>query len=124
MTLGALTAGTAGDGVVSLSSGGDIVLTGNVVANNSALIASQDAIYVDSGNDIILGAATNVTANTSGQIRLLAFGEVNLKATDGNGGNCCVGATNISAAGDVRIFSSNGRIFRSDDLAVHLSGND
>ena len=121
LSLGAITAGTAGNGLVTLGNSGaasDINLTGNLQATNAGLADTAAAISVTSGRDILIASTTNLTSVTSGAIRLNAARAVNLKVDDFG----FSGANNaLTAAGNLDITAGTS-ISRTDNNAISGSG--
>ena len=121
LTMGAVTAGTGGNGTVTLTNAGagsDITLNGTVQATNAALADTAAAITANSGRDIRIGSTSNLSALTSGAIVLTAARDVDLKVNDGGGSNA---ANSISAAGNVAMTATGGQITRTDGDAVSAS---
>jgi fibronectin-binding autotransporter adhesin len=119
ISLGAL---TAGNGVIAVNGTGaatDVILGGTVQATNSGLLANQYGIDISAGRDIRVASTSNLTALTSGGIRLQGARDVNLKVND-FGGN---GAGNaVNAVGNLAITAGSGSIFQDDGDVLSLSG--
>jgi hypothetical protein len=120
VALGAITAGTGGNGSIAITNSGasDITLNGNLQTTRSGLADNVAAISVTSGRDILLASTTSLVTNTSGAIRLNAAGAINLKVNDG-GNNAS--ANSIQAAGNLDITAGTS-ISRTDGNGVNLSG--
>ena len=117
LVMGAMTAGTGGNGVITIANTGaasDISLNGAVQATNAALADNVAAVTMTSGRDILIASTTNLSSITSGAIKLNAAASVNLKVDDAgfNGSN-----SSLSAAGNLNI-SAGTSITRTDGNAV------
>ncbi len=115
MTMGTITAGTGGNGVVTLTNntGGNIALNDQVRATNAALADNSPAINITSAGGISIKSTTNIEAMTSGAVALNAAGVIDLKVNDGGGS----GASNsITAPGNINLTGAS--IIRSDGNAV------
>ena len=120
VTLGTVTAGTGGNGVISLQNigVGAVNLNGNLMATHNGLADNQAAINVTTNGNINLASTTNLVASTSGSIVMNAAGSIDLKVND-FGGNGSANA--LTAVGNINLLSG-GSIFRSDGNTVGLSG--
>jgi hypothetical protein len=124
-TLGAFTiSGLNTSGTIRLAVSGtssDLIVTGDLISAATGLTNGQPAIDLNSGRDILLpSSATQLTANTSGGVKLTAGRNIDLMYAD----SCCSSiARSIGAPGDITLTATSGMIFRNvgDDYR-NLSG--
>src|SRR5207248_1460521 len=96
----------------------DITVSGDLQATNAGLLNTQPAINLSSGRDVLLDRI-NLTATTSGGVKLLAARDVNVMLSD----ICCSPQPrNITAQGNIDITATAGQITRTADDFTNLNG--